>query len=176
MIITVRMPARLHRWTASRASARGGSCKPISPRKVSSCSITAGSASVVEWAFSQGQHAQRLVGQQGTRLEHAGTVPVSQGGDLLRGPDASAPLQNHLRGAFHKGPGTSAPLADDRHAFALGVKGQRRQAGHLRLDGLARDPAFRSDHQEGDLGGITDRRRRRMLRMNLGIIAGGSRA
>ena len=67
------------------------------------------SGRLVEWPLSQGQHTQGIVRHKCTRLEHAGAVTVGQRCDLLRGPDAGAPLKHHLRGAFDKGPGAACP-------------------------------------------------------------------
>ena len=109
-----RMPASRARATASRASARGGSIMPMSPRKTSPCSAESSTRTSTPprpssrrrpEAAGGGEGAQRLVGERLVLARHAsrragasatGSPPTSSWEQ--RGSSTSgAPLENNTR-------------------------------------------------------------------------------
>src|SRR5262249_54030277 len=84
-----------------------------------------------------------------------------------------AARQDHLWRAFSERPGLTTLLSDHGHAFALGVEGQRPQAGHLRLEANARDPPLSCGDEQGALRGIPHEYGMPVLLAQFGIVTRG---
>ena len=111
VIITIRIPARRHLATASRASARGGSCRPIKPRKVIPLSVCVGAERLCieirqrsERPLGEGQHAQCVVRHDCAGLQHSRPIAFGQWlgaslgqrcGSIGRGSSRAHPSRRH---------------------------------------------------------------------------------
>ena len=179
VIITARMPARWQRATASRASGRGGSCMPGEAEKRELALRVRRPRKVVERPLGEGEHAQRVAGEQRARPRASRARPRRR---AARSPSrvriARAALEDHLGRAL-----------DERHAA------RRRRAPHDRScacgrsrtagvpsRGCSRSSASRviaalgrGDEQRA-LGRVADDPASRPRSRQLGVVARGRRA
>lgn len=159
MIITVLMPARLHLTTAAFASPRGGSSKPTSPKKVSSCSIP------VSFTITPSSKLKPFKGCSATASTRSascaskvltwsrpGAIALGQFPYSLAGTDQGATAENNFGRAFDKCPGLAFLTTDDGHAFAIGIERHSSQTRHFSLNGRAGNTAFRGGYQQRPFG------------------------